>query len=272
MKKIIFITTILPAILFTSCSCSRFFYQPNKTVRNITLEHAIIIKSFIQNEKQRKIVFTQIIPINRFDNSVTILVVPPNGGNSSILSKLMQPLINAGFVVYLFDYEGYGESEGKANNQNVLKDAQLLLNHVITNKNNDDKLLLWGFSLGGNLAVKLAVENPSKIDALIIEGAFTSHQDIAIAKAPKGLKWMAKLIQSPYPSKELIKDLHSPILIVHSLNDEVCPYYMGETLYENANQPKYFLQLTGEHCCGLLQETDKYMNSLKLLLNQNNIQ
>ena len=131
--------------------------------------------------------------------------------------------------------------------------------------------MLWGFSLGGNLAVKLAMDNPSKIDALIIEGAFTSHQDIAKVKAPKGLKWIAKLIQSPYPSKELIQNVRIPILIAHSLDDEVCPYSMGETLYENANQPKYFLQLTGEHCYGLLQEADKYIDTIKLFLNQNNI-
>ena len=46
---------------------------------------------------------------------------------------------------------------------------------------------------------------------------------------------------------------------------------MGKVLYENANQPKHFLQLSGEHCYGLLQEADKFINNLELFLNQNNI-
>ena len=271
MKKSILLITVLPAILFTSCSCSRFFYQPNKTVKDITIEQAVVTKTFVQNEKQREIALIQFIPTNRLDANITVLVVPPNGGNSSILSKLIEPLVNIGHVVYLFDYEGYGESEGKANNQNVLKDAQLILNHIVSNKENSAKLLLWGFSLGGNLAVKLTMDNPSKIDALIIEGAFTSHQDIAKDKLPKGLKWISKFIQSPYPSREVIKNLQIPILIAHSVDDEVCPFSMGKTLFENANQPKYFLQLTGKHCYGLLLETDKYIDTLQLFLNQNNI-
>jgi hypothetical protein len=46
---------------------------------------------------------------------------------------------------------------------------------------------------------------------------------------------------------------------------------MGQTLYENANPPKYFLQLTGEHCYGLLQESDKYIKDLEIFLIKNNI-
>jgi pimeloyl-ACP methyl ester carboxylesterase len=181
---------------------------------------------------------------------------------------MMQPLVNTGYVVCLFDYEGYGASEGKADNRNVLKDAQLILDYVISNKKPDTKLLLLGFSLGGNLAVKIATDNPSKIDALIIEGAFTSHRDIAKASIPKGVKWISKLIQSPYPSKKLVKNLPVPIFIAHSLNDRVCPYAMGETLYENANQPKYFLQLSGEHGYGLIKEAEIYINELESFLNK----
>ena len=271
MKKSVLIFTVFPVILLSSCSGRRFFYQPNKVIETISIENAIVTKTFIQNEKQKKIALTQIVPENKPDNNMTILIVPPNGGNSSILAELTQALLDTGYIIYLFDYEGYGMSEGKADNQNVLKDTQLILNYVISNKKPDTKLLLWGFSLGGNLAVKIAVDNPSKIDALIIEGAFTSHQDIAKVAAPKGLKWISKLIKSPYPSKELVKNLHVPIFIAHSLNDQVCPYSMGETLYENANQPKYFLQLSGKHCCGLMKEPDKYINELELFLSKNNI-
>jgi pimeloyl-ACP methyl ester carboxylesterase len=271
MKKTIFVIMIIPVILFSSCSGSKFFYRPNKQMKETTLENAIITKLFIPNEIQKKIALTHIVPANEIKNNITILIIPPNGGNSSILAELMQPLVNAGYALYLFDYEGYGKSEGKENNTNVLKDAQCVLEYVINHKTNNEKLLLWGYSLGGNLAVKLTLNNQNQISALIIEAAFTSHQDIAKAIAPKSLKWVAKLIRSPYPSKKLIQEIHVPVFIAHSVNDKVCPFNMGETLYQNANPPKFFLQLSGEHCYGLLQETDKYIDNLEFFLMHNNI-
>ena len=273
-KKLIkknFTKVIFMVLVLLCSSCNRFFYQMNKEKKEISIKNITITKSFIQNEKHKKIALTHILPIDKQDNNITILAVPPKGGNSGFLSNLMQPLVNLGYEIYLFDYEGYGESKGKANNQNVLTDAQLVLDYVVSHKQTDAKLLLWGFSLGGNLSVKLAYDNSSKIDALIIEGAFTSHPEVVKWVAPKGFKWVAKLIKSPYPSKQLIKDVQVPIFIAHSLNDKTCPYFMGETLYENANPPKCFLQLSGDHTYGLSQETDKYMNYLALFLIHNNI-
>jgi pimeloyl-ACP methyl ester carboxylesterase len=266
MKRLIFSLVILSILLF-SCSGSKFFYRPNKNTEANALGNAIVTKSFLNNDKNKKISLTHILSTNGKDNSITILFIPPNGGNSTILAKLLQPLTDRGYNIYLFDYEGYGESEGKADNTNVLQDAQLILDYVVTHKTERHQLLLWGFSLGGNLAVKLAVENPFQIDALIIEGAFTSHRDIARAFAPSLLKWAASFVCSPYPSKELIKNIQCPVFIAHSINDKVCPFYMGETLYSNAGNPKFFLKLSGDHCYGLLQETDIYLKSLDSFLN-----
>ncbi|MDR3219006.1 MAG: alpha/beta hydrolase [Dysgonamonadaceae bacterium] len=270
MKKTIFLI-MTSLCLFFSCSGSKYFYRPNKQLTAIAVDSAIVTKTFLNNSENKKISITHILSTSENHTDVTILFIPPNGGNSSILAKLIQPLINAGYDAYLFDYEGYGESEGKADNTNVLKDAQMVLDYVTANKKNNENLLVWGFSLGGNLAVKLAFENQSKIDVLVIEGAFTSHRNIAYVVAPKLLKWTAKLIQSPYPSEKFIKDIHLPVFIAHSINDKVCPFFMGKILYDNANNPNFFLQLSGDHCYGLLQESDSYIENLKLFLIQNKI-
>jgi alpha/beta superfamily hydrolase len=270
MKKLLFVTMI-SSTLFFSCSGSKFFYMPNKNIEAISLDNAIVKKIFLINDRNKKLSLTQILSTSNKSSTITILFIPPNGGNSSILAKLAQPLVNAGYNIYLFDYEGYGESEGKANNDNVLQDSQLVLDYITTNIDNKNKLLLWGFSLGGNLAVKLAVENQTKIQALILEGAFMSHQDIARVFAPKSLKWITKLVQSPYPSKKLIGNIQLPIFIAHSINDKVCPFYMGETLYSNANSPKFLLKLSGDHCYGLLQESDSYLDNLNSFLIDNKI-
>jgi fermentation-respiration switch protein FrsA (DUF1100 family) len=115
----------------------------------------------------------------------------------------------------------------------------------------------------------LTVENQSQIDALVIEGTFTSHKDIAYVFAPPWLRWATKFIQSPYPSKELIENIHCPVFIAHSIKDKICPFYMAENLYNNANDPKFLLKLSGDHCLGLLEETDIYLESFDFFLFNN---
>jgi alpha-beta hydrolase superfamily lysophospholipase len=251
-------------LVLTSCSGTKYFYRPNKNIQSVDGK---VEKFFLQNKKNKKIAVTHIIPENG-SNHISVLVIPPNGGNSSILAELMKPLINNNYSVYLFDYEGYGESEGKADNKNILTDAQIVLDYVEKNKQMS-KLVVWGFSLGGNLAVKLTAENQEKIDALFIEAAFTSHRDIATAILPKGLKWLSCFIKSPYPAKKLIKNIHIPVFIAHSVSDKVCPFQMGEILYENANEPKCFLKLNGKHCYGLLEETEEYIRNLETFIKNN---
>lgn len=259
----------LAILVLTSCSGAKYFYQPNKNIQSIFIKNGKIENFFLKNDQNKKISVTHIIPEND-NNPISVLVIPPNGGNSSILAEWVKPLINNKYSVYLFDYEGYGNSEGKADNKNVLTDAQMVLDYVIKNKQTD-KLIVFGISLGGNLAVKLTSENEEKIDALLIEAAFTSHRDIAKAMLPKGLKGLSYFIKSPYPAKEIIKNIHIPILIAHSVNDNVCPFSMGEVLYGNANEPKYFLKLKGKHCYGLLEEAEEYLKNLEILI-KNNLQ
>jgi alpha-beta hydrolase superfamily lysophospholipase len=256
--------------LCSSCSGRKFFYAPNKNVIPVEVKNAHVKKMFLSNTKQKRIEVTHIEP-NHVEPKATILIILPNGGNSSILIPLIEPLISDGYAVYLFDYEGYGKSEGKADNSNVLFDAQMVFDYVIENNPLNSKIIIWGFSLGGNLAVKLASDNPKQISALIIEAAFSSHRDIAKKFLPHGLKWISFLIKSPYPSREIIKNITVPVFIAHSTEDKVVPFEMGETLYANANFPKYFLNLSGTHCFGLKQETNLYLEKLNEFLIQNNI-
>jgi alpha-beta hydrolase superfamily lysophospholipase len=267
ISKTLIVFCIVTFIL-TSCSGIRYFYATNTNVKAIEIKNATVLQTFLPNRKNVKISFTQILP-DKTDKNTIILVVPPNGGNSSILAEIIEVLVADGYSVYLFDYQGYGKSEGKPTNANVLTDAQMILNYVVENNSSNAKIIIWGFSLGGNLAVKLAADNCQKISALVTEGAFSSHRDIAREFLPKWLKWTAFIVKSPYPSKENIKNVTVPVLITHSVNDEVVPFEMGKTLYENAKSPKCFLTLSGEHCFGLQTETKIYIEKLNEILTQN---
>ena len=272
IQKITGFTTasILVFILCASCSGSKFFYAPNKNVKSIEIKNTDVTKLFLLNNKQKRIELTR-IELDNVKTKASIVIIPPNGGNSGILAELIEPLITDGYAVYLFDHEGYGKSEGKANHSNVLSDAQMVFDYVVKNNPINSTIIIWGFSLGGNLAVKLTADNQQKISALVLEAAFSSHRDIAEKFLPRGLKWMSFLIRSPYPSKEIIKNITVPVFIAHSIDDKVVPFEMGEKLYENAKFPKYFFKLSGTHCFGLKQETNFYLEQLNNFLIQNNI-
>ena len=120
--------------------------------------------------------------------SITLLHFHGNAGFLISQYQAITPLIKHGFQIFMFDYSGFGFSEGKATRKNVLIDANSALSYV---KNRPDikntKLVIYGQSLGGHLAAVVAEQRQSDIDGLVIEGAFSSHKDIAAETA--GFFW-----------------------------------------------------------------------------------
>jgi uncharacterized protein len=193
----------------------------------------------------------------------TILLIHGNSGSVSRWAEIARPLYNNGYRVLVFDYEGYGKSTGKPTHKNVVTDTELFLNYL---HEKYGKVILWGLSLGGNLAVDIAYRNADKVEGLIVEGAFTSHNAIVRSFVPLFVKpFVALTVNSPYKSKNIIKKIHIPVLIAHSSTDKVVPYKMGQTLYKNANEPKFFLELTGEHCLGIKTNTEEYLKMIEKL-------
>jgi fermentation-respiration switch protein FrsA (DUF1100 family) len=172
-------------------------------------------------------------------------------GNSGFLVSQYQrvtPLLKYGFQIFMFDYSGYGFSEGKATRKNVLLDAHSALSYV---KSRTDlqatKMVIYGQSLGGHLSAVVASNRQKEIDGLVVEGAFSSHKEIA--KETAGI--LGKIfVSEKYSAIKSIKKFEKPILIVHSTEDNVIQFKMGKDLFENANFPKEFFEIKGCHICG----------------------
>jgi uncharacterized protein len=160
----------------------------------------------------------------------------------------MEPLLHKGFKILIFDYEGFGFSEGKADRYKIVDDGIAAVDYMrsFTDKNTT-KLLIYGQSFGGSLATEVAVRTESKIDGLISEGAFSSHKDMSNHYA--GLKGKI-FVREIYAAKNSVKEFHKPILIIHSNEDETTPFAMGQKIYKNANQPKVFFEIKGKHLEG----------------------
>lgn len=182
-------------------------------------------------------------------NGVAILFLHGNSGN--ILSNLGAgiALVKQGFKVTIVDYSGFGYSTGEATRENVLKDAESTLEVVAAQAGAEgDKLVLYGQSLGGHLAVVVAARHSARLDALVIEGAFSSHK--AMAAHRRG--GLAKaFVSEPYSALESIGEYMGPILVIHSRDDQIVPLEMGQALYKAANEPKSFMEIEQAHLAGL---------------------
>ena len=207
----------------------------------------------------------QVVP-RQDPNGVSVLFFHGNAGN--ILSNLGAgiALVKKGFKVTIVDYSGYGYSTGDASRDNVLADAQSALELFFPMAQEvNEKLVLYGQSLGGHLAVVIAARNQEKIDGLVIEGAFSSHK--AIAATHKGALGRI-FVSEPYSAEESIGDYTKPILVIHSRDDEIVPFSMGEQLFEAANEPKSFYPIDQAHLAGLSLYADEIAEKIILMLDE----
>jgi len=191
-------------------------------------------------------------PITASKKNISILLVHGNGGN--LTSQMGGPvqLAKQGFTVFLFDYSGYGFSEGSPTRKRFLQDGNSALDYMLTLPEvKGTKIVVYGQSLGGHLSATIAAQNEKKIDGLVIEGAPSSHKDIA-AHLNKSLALLARiLVHEGYAAKRSIRHYHKPLLLIYSSEDKIVPMWMGRKLYDNANEPKSFYEVRHPHISGL---------------------
>ena len=164
-----------------------------------------------------------------------------NGGNvSTRVGQLERAHRLLGVHQFIFDYRGYGRSEGKPSEQGTYLDARAALLHLIRRDDvNPDRIVYFGHSLGAAVAIELAAVQPPAGMALI--APFSSIKDMAKLVLP--LPMAGWVVRNHYNSVSLIPRVHAPLVILHGELDEIVPHSQGLKLYEAANQPKRFVTL-----------------------------
>ena len=197
------------------------------------------------------------------DSKGVILFCHGNAGNISHRLDSIRIFTRLGFSVFIFDFRGYGLSQGRPTEEGTYKDVKAAWNYLIDIKKfRKTQIVVFGRSLGGSIAAWIAhIENPK---ALIVESSFTSVDDIAVKAFP--IFPVRLLSRFNYTTKEYIKNVTCPVLIVHSRTDDLIPFSHGEKLFSLANEPKTFLEITGSHNEGYLISGDKYISGLDAFL------
>jgi fermentation-respiration switch protein FrsA (DUF1100 family) len=161
-----------------------------------------------------------------------VMISHGNGEHVARLKPLLELMRNRLAVsVFAWDYRGYGRSEGKPREDNVLSDArkaQLWVAHRAGVR--PDDVVLWGRSLGGGVAVGLASKFPAR--GLVLERTFAGLVETAAYHFPwLPVRW---LMRNEFRSIDAIQRYHGPLLQVHGTADQVVPFEMGKRLFDAA--------------------------------------
>jgi hypothetical protein len=193
----------------------------------------------------------------------TLLFCHGNAGNISHRLDSIRLFHDLGLNVLIFDYRGYGRSDGRPSEKGSYRDVDAGWNYLVNMRRiAPDRIVVFGRSLGAAIAADLA--SRTKPAAVILESAFTSVPDMAAAIYP----WLPVHILSRYryDNKNKIGHITSPLLVVHSQDDEIVPFPHGRRLFELANEPKQFLVLDGGHNDAHLTSRQDYIRGLQSFL------
>lgn len=185
----------------------------------------------------------------------TVLFLHGNAGNISHRLDSIAIFHELGLDTFIIDYRGYGQSEGKTSEEGTYRDAEAAWEYLVTERGLDPaRIVVFGRSLGGAVAAELATHHTPA--ALIVESSFPSVAEMASHLYP--FIPVRHMLRLRYPVIDYVTRITSPILIVHSRDDDIIPFAMGQALYEAAPEPKAFLELAGDHNNGFLLSRNRY--------------
>jgi fermentation-respiration switch protein FrsA (DUF1100 family) len=193
----------------------------------------------------------------------TLLFFHGNAGNISHRQASLEIFHRLGLNVLILDYRGYGRSAGRPSEAGLYRDAAAAWDYLIRERDvAAGDIVLFGRSLGGAVAARLAAE--VQPGALILESTFSSARDFVRAFYPL-LSWLI-VRRFEFDSALQLQAVRCPVLVLHSPQDEIMPYALGQKLYQAARPPKAFHALRGDHNSGFLLSQPQYEQVLRTFL------
>jgi fermentation-respiration switch protein FrsA (DUF1100 family) len=186
-----------------------------------------------------------------------------NAGNISHRLESIRQFLQLGLSVLIIDYRGYGQSEGRTTEQGIYRDAGAAWRYLTkTQEIPENRIVVFGRSMGASAAAYLAAKHHPL--ALIVESSFTSVPDIAREYYPwLPVRWLSRLRHS---AEDFVRQGRSPVLVIHSRDDEIVPFHHGEAIFAAAREPRAFLEIRGTHNDAFLRDEHNYITGLRSFL------
>lgn len=252
-KPLIF---LLLALLTSSC-VSEAVYHPSRVVRSTPADIGLEYEAITLDTSDQVRISGWWVPVVHSRGSV--LFCHGNAGNIGDRLDTLKILSELKLDVLLFDYRGYGDSTGSPTEEGTYLDAEAAWYYLVKEKCIDPKhIIIWGRSLGGAIAARTAATHSSCL--VIIESSFTSLK----AFVSDHIHWVPSCLLSHYiyDTTGYLQNIDSPILIIHSRDDEIISFHHGQTLYASIRGQKEFLEIHGSHNFGFMDSRTAYISFL----------
>ena len=166
----------------------------------------------------------------------TILYFHGNAGSLENRIHKINHFSDMNINFLLISWRGFNGNDGKPSEQGLYKDAKSAVLWLKNKGLSEENIILYGESLGTGVATEIAQNK--NFGGVILESPFTSM--IAAGKSKYPIFPIGLLLKDKYESDKKIKNISSPILIMHGEADTIVPFWMGKKMYELANEPKYY--------------------------------
>jgi hypothetical protein len=189
----------------------------------------------------------------------TLLFFHGNAGNISHRLDSIAIFNRMNLDVFIFDYRGYGQSQGRVSETGTYLDAEAAWFYLVETRAIDaDEIIVFGRSLGASIAAWLASRH--RPAALILESSFSSVPSMAQRLYPfLPVKWLASF---SYDTRQYVSRIDCPLLVAHSKDDEIIPYAEGRLVFAAAPADKQFLDMRGGHNDGFIATGQAYSDRL----------
>ncbi|WP_164929219.1 alpha/beta hydrolase [Gloeobacter violaceus] len=261
---------VLALLLYAgACAClrqvqERFIFFPEREVTETPATYGLGYEDvYLPLEKDQ--LHGWWIPAARPDAPV-VLYLHGNGINVGANAEHAHRLqYRLGFTVFLFDYRGYGKSSGPFPSENrVYADAERAWQYLVGERKIDPRrILLYGHSLGGAVAVEMAVRHP-EVAGAVVESSFTSILEMTAAQRWTRFFPVEWLLHQRFDSIAKMSRLQVPVLFIHGRRDRVISHTMSERNYAAAPQPKRLLLVAGgDHATNAVEGGSLYLEGFR---------
>jgi fermentation-respiration switch protein FrsA (DUF1100 family) len=248
MKSLRIFFVILSPLLFCSCFKLDDTLFNQKKLPSYNLSTAIIPdsnRSQVTMTSQGKKIYGYFVRSNGLHPDITVLYSHGNRDHLQYYWDRVELFYKMGFNVFVYDYQGFGMSEGEPSESGIYSDAQTALGYLLSRGDvNDSNIVFYGYSLGCVAAVNLAAYSFTP-RVLILEAPFASGtalvQSGTLLDVPGSF-----VLKGEFDNAGKIRGVHTPLLLLHGEIDSFIDIDKNSgMIYENANNPKRFVRVPG---------------------------
>ncbi len=242
---VVVLTTALS--LFSSCKLDSLLFNTKK-LTSYTLSNRVIpdsMRTFVSLTSRGKKIYGFYVKSSGAHPDGTILYCHGNLESIEPYWERVELLFRAGYNVFIFDYEGFGMSEGECSEEALYADGRAALAYVRSRPDvNQAHIVFYGWSLGAVVAIDLAAREFTP-RVLVCESPFASGEAVVQSGTLIDIPGNV-VLKGEYNNAAKIRDVHAPFLLFHGTDDRFIDITKnGEVIFDNANEPKKFIRVPG---------------------------